>query len=423
MSWGDYARLFDHLLPELVAEEDGERDYWPCSPHSPTGKRRDHRNPACGDAHCWDVWFGGKPFEAQREWTHRFMSEFGFQSFPEPRTIAAFTAPEDRNLCSRVMDYHQRSKNRGNKTIYQYLCDWFRLPSGFDETLWLTQLSQALCIQYAAEHSRHLQPRMEGCVYWQLNDLWAAPTWSSIDRYGRWKALQYLAKRFFEPVLVAGVEHNGNGSVTLFASNHRPDPVDLVLRWRATDCAGVELATGSTRQRIAPQAAAELGVLDANPWRMREGDQDVGAYELRQIGPKGVLGRYGGECDLLIWLEGVVDGELVSRNLTLFARPKHLALQAPGISLNVEAAEEGWEITLEAERPALWTRLELADADARFDDNFLHLEPGKPRRVRCIPADTLSLEQLRERLRATSLYDTYAVDGQAARASTAAGAV
>ncbi|MBC7317592.1 MAG: glycoside hydrolase family 2 protein, partial [Chloroflexi bacterium] len=97
MSWEDYSKLFDGMLPEIVHRLDPQRDYWPSSPHSPCGDRRDFNNPTCGDAHLWSVWHGRQPFEWYRTCTHRFNSEFGFQSFPEPRTVYSYTEPPDRN--------------------------------------------------------------------------------------------------------------------------------------------------------------------------------------------------------------------------------------------------------------------------------------------------------------------------------------
>ena len=42
-----------------------------------------------------------------------------------------------------------------------------------------------------------------GLLYWQLNDCWPVASWSSIDYFGRWKALHYYAKRFFAPLLLS----------------------------------------------------------------------------------------------------------------------------------------------------------------------------------------------------------------------------
>ncbi len=116
MNWTDYSRVFDDMLPKIVQELDGETDYWPGSPHSPCGDRTDHRNPTCGDAHLWDVWHGLEPFEWYRSCEHRFNSEFGFQSFPEPKTTRGYTDPVDRNVTSYVMEHHQRSGRHRHRT-------------------------------------------------------------------------------------------------------------------------------------------------------------------------------------------------------------------------------------------------------------------------------------------------------------------
>lgn len=404
MSWPDYAKLFDRLLPDLVAAEHGEAPYWPCSPHSPYGNRRNFNNDRCGDAHAWSVWFGGQSFESQREWTYRFQSEFGFQSFPEPRTVAAFTEPHERQLNSYVMDYHQRSKTQGNKTIFAYLLDWFLPPKDLDATLWLSQLTQALCVQYAAEHSRRIQPRMEGCLYWQINDMWPAATWSSIDVFGRWKALQHFAKCFFAPVLVSGLEDLRDDTVAVHVSNHRPEPLRAEVRWRVTDAAGVELAAGHEPVTVASQTNVHATTIACAAFRRRLGTADRAACDLKQKA-HGILGQFAGDRDLLVWTAVVADGEVLSRNLTCFARPKHLLLTRPSITTTVQADGDAFAITLRADRPALWTRLELRDTDVRFSDNFFHLDGQETITVRCVPGQPLSLTEVQARLMVSSLVD------------------
>jgi beta-mannosidase len=106
MSWEDYGKLFDQLLPDLVAELDPETDYWPGSPHTPHDDRRDWNDPRWGDAHIWEVWHGMKPFEYYYSCFHRFNSEFGFQSFPEPKMVRTFAEPGDENITSYIMEHH-----------------------------------------------------------------------------------------------------------------------------------------------------------------------------------------------------------------------------------------------------------------------------------------------------------------------------
>ncbi len=204
MSWEDYSKLFDELMPQIVAELDPETSYWPGSPHTPYDDRRDFNDPRWGDAHIWDVWHGMKPFEFYYTCFHRFNSEFGFQSFPEPQMVRTYTQPEDENITSFIMEYHQRSPS-GNSIIMHYLLDWFRLPTSFESTLWLSQILQGMSVKHAVEHWRRTMPRGMGTLYWQLNDCWPVASWSSLDYNGRWKALHHMARHFYAPLLVSGI--------------------------------------------------------------------------------------------------------------------------------------------------------------------------------------------------------------------------
>ncbi len=384
MSWEDYDKLYNALLPEVVGRLDPQTSYWPSSPHTPCGDRRDFNNPDCGDAHLWSVWHGRQPFEWYRTCQHRFNSEFGFQSFPEPRTVASYTEPGDRNVTSYVMEHHQRS-GIGNATIMTYMCDWFRLPRSFDMTLWLSQILQGMAIKYAVEHWRRAMPRGMGTLYWQINDCWPVASWSSVDSFGRWKALHYMARDFFAPVLVSALEDAGRGTVEAHVTSDLREAKAGVVDWIITDAAGVELARGAAPVVIAPQTNTLACTVEAAPC-------------LKSHGPR----------NLMVWLELRVGGELVSTNWSSFARPKHLELAEPGIRAQVEPAGEGaYRVTLTAERAALWCWLELSEADVRYSERFFHLRPGAPVAVTVTPAQPLTLERVRAQLAVRSLVDTY----------------
>jgi beta-mannosidase len=385
MSWPDYKSLFDALIPRVVRELDPERDYWPCSPHSPVGDRHDFNNPACGDAHLWDVWHGKKPFEWYRTCEHRFNSEFGFQSFPEPRVVHGYTAPDDRNVTTYVMEHHQRS-GIGNSTIMTYLLDWYRLPTSFDMTLWLSQILQGMAIKYAVEHWRRAMPRGMGTLYWQLNDCWPVASWASLDYFGHWKALHYMARHFYAPVLVSMVEDLEAGTVALHVTNDHRTPVHGTVVWTVTDLAGTPLLRGTLPVEAAPLANTPAGTVDVTP-------------ALQAHGPRG----------LLVWAELVVDGVRVSDNIALFARPKHLALRDPGLMADVRDAGDGrFDITLSARYPALWTWVELTDTETRCSDNFVHIRPGAPVTITLTPRTPLTLDAVQAQLVVRSLVDTYA---------------
>jgi beta-mannosidase len=399
MSWKDYSRVFDRMLPEIVAELHPDSDYWPSSPHTPRGDRYDFNNPTCGDAHLWAVWHEGKPFEWYRTCEHRFNSEFGFQSLPEPKTVRGFTAEEDRNITSYIMEQHQRS--HGNGVIMEYMLQWFRMPVGFDNTLWLSQILQGMSIKYAVEHWRRMMPRGMGTLYWQLNDMWPVASWSSIDYHGRWKALHYMARNFFAPLMVSGVEDVAKGTVEIHVTSDLLRPVAGTVKWTVTDVDGQPLLEGRRKLSAAARSSGKVETLNLRKLTDR--------HEKR---------------GLLVWLELEAPGQAPSRNLVFFARPikrprifsprpKHLDLdRKPGIAAKIARRADGaLEITLTTKRPALWVWLEIDGVDARASDNFFHLRPGAPHKVTLQPACGMSVKEFGQQLRVRSLVDTYREDG------------
>jgi beta-mannosidase len=385
MSWKDYGKLFDKMIPDAVAKLDPQGSYWPGSPHSPSGDREDYNNPTCGDAHLWDVWHGKKPFEWYRTCEHRFNSEFGFQSFPEPKTVNGYTEKADRNITSRIMEHHQRS-GIGNTTIMQYMLDWFKLPFGFDNTLWTSQILQGMAIKYACEHWRRSMPRGMGTLYWQLNDCWPVASWASIDYHGRWKALHYMAKEFFAPVLVSGLEDKKKGTVEIHVTSDRLKALDAVVSWRVTDAAGKSLLSGNKKLQTPVNGSRRIETL-----------------KLKSLIDEKTAN------DLIVWLELKTKGEPTQRNMVLFARPKHLALsEKPGINIAIKAQTDGsFKLTLKAKQPALWTWIELTGVDATLSTNFIHLRPGSQETITVKPARKLTLQQLKQKLVVRSLVDTY----------------
>lgn len=197
----DYIKMYEYILPRVLKQEDPQAFYWPASPSS--GGSFDHpQDPNRGDVHYWDVWHGLKPFTDYRNHQFRYVSEFGFQSFPCMATIESFTAPEDRNIFSYVMEKHQRN-NAANGKIVSYISQMYLYPSDMDRLVYASQLLQAQAMQYGVEHWRRHRGRCMGAVVWQLNDCWPVASWSSLDYFGRWKALHYYEKRFFAPVLIS----------------------------------------------------------------------------------------------------------------------------------------------------------------------------------------------------------------------------
>ncbi len=209
--WKHYDTLFHHILPEVVSEHHRGIDYWASSPSASEGLPEEYTH---GDTHYWGVWWGKEPFDNFNTKISSFMSEYGFQSFPEYSSFLRFAEKQDRDMYSEVMKSHQRS-SIGNATIEEYLKRSHRKPIGFEELLYMSQLLQADGIQTAIEAHRRNKAKCMGSLYWQLNDCWPGASWSSIDYYGKWKALHYKVKDAFAPVIVSHEFVDGDLLITI----------------------------------------------------------------------------------------------------------------------------------------------------------------------------------------------------------------
>ena len=199
--WYAYNRIFKEILPDVVEKYDG-RGYRHSSPMvSAPQKHASSKTVNDGDIHYWGVWHGKEPFENFHIVLGRFMSEYGFQSFPEMRTISQYALPKDYDIESEVMRAHQRS-NIGNHTIAEYMDMYYNTPADFEDFIYLQQVLQAESIGMAIQAHRHNMPHTMGTLYWQINDCWPVASWSSTDYYRRWKALHYFVRETFKELII-----------------------------------------------------------------------------------------------------------------------------------------------------------------------------------------------------------------------------
>ncbi len=209
-----YIDIFDNLIPNLIEKYDPQRSYHSTSPgngtthHAEIGKFMVNssivNDPNEGDSHFWKVWHENAPFSEYREFPSRFMSEYGFESFPAIRTIDSFCPPEDRDIYSKVMENHQKNM-AGNRLITNYMKRRFNIPRDFEKQIILSQLTQAEALEYGIEFWRQNRNDFHcmGSIIWQLNDCWPVASWASIDYFGRWKAAHYFIKRSYEPFIAS----------------------------------------------------------------------------------------------------------------------------------------------------------------------------------------------------------------------------
>ncbi len=353
----DYIKLYEYIIPKIVKKEDPAAFYWPSSPSS-GGNFEASWDENRGDMHYWDVWHGNKPFTEYRKFHFRYLSEFGFQSFPALRTVESFTEPSDRNIFSRVMEMHQRNRAANGK-IMNYLSATYLYPKDLDHLLYASQLLQADAIRYGVEHFRRFRGRCMGTVVWQLNDIWPVASWASIDYYGRWKALHYAERRMFAPVMIS-CEEIGELSERPFCTA-QPAPIEK-----------------SARLHVANETMEDVS--GTVSWSLRMPDSSVlssGSCEVTVPALDGVwLDKmdFSGYEEREIHLEYsfAVDGKVVSQNTCLFTPPKHFYFADPKLRWE----KKGDEITVYAQAYAKNVEICGVDGDLRLSDNFFDMEAG-----------------------------------------------
>ena len=360
----DYVKMYEYILPKVLKEYDPETFYWPASPSS-GGCFDEPNDESRGDVHYWDVWHGNKPITEYRKFHFRYLSEFGFQAFPSVKTIETFTLPEDRNIYSYVMEKHQRNAAANGK-ISNYMAQTYLYPTSFETTVYASQLLQAQAIRYGVEHFRRWRGRCMGAVVWQLNDCWPVASWSSIDYYGRWKALHYYEKRFFAPVLLSCEEEgiltqdtNPNAepyevikSVRFNVSNETMRDRDVTVEWDLRDAAGTVKESRSEQVHVPALSAV---------WLEKEQLPQASLYEDH------------------VSYRLVENGEVIGAGSVIFCQPKYYKFENPQLTLRVE----GDEIVVTSGTYAKDVEILNADEDMLLSDNYFDMEPGE-RRVKIL---------------------------------------
>ncbi len=365
-----YLEVYENIFPDIVAKVCPEIPYVPSSP-SGAGHFIATKNENIGDSHYWSVWHDNLPFSEYRNHYFRYLSEFGFQSFPDEKTINSFTLPSDRNVFSRVMEMHQRNASANGK-IVSYLAQTYRYPNDFSSFIYASQLLQADAMRFAVEHLRRNRGRCMGTLYWQLNDIWPVASWSSIDYYGRFKALHYVAKRFYEPVMISCRE---TGETTtrpyvilepgwvdyetkaqLSVNNDTLHPVIGIVRWKLCERNGTVIISGEKEINVPPLSVVTLDELDFNKTDVEHN---------------------------YLWYEFSASG---SQDSVIFTVPKHFEFDDPQLTVT----RDGDTIRVNAKSYAKYVNIYSPDEDFILSDNFFDMEIGE-RTVKILEGDPKNL--------------------------------
>lgn len=366
-----YDTLFLDVLKNEVQRYDPGRFYFPSSPISNWGRAEDFRH---GDNHYWGVWHGMEWFEALNTHVPRFMSEYGFQSFPELNTVRTYADSSQWDIHSFVMQAHQKSFTRGNAAIKTYMDHYYRQPRNFPAFLYLSQVLQAEGMKVGMEAHRRNMPFCMGTLYWQFNDCWPGASWSGIDYFGRWKALQYFVKEAYKPLLVSNTMEEGELRTYVVNDLLRDEPLDLVMQ--LMDMNGKVLY-----EKTLPFTA--------------KANTSKAVHSIR----KETLLNGAAPGKVILYTKLVKNNQPVSENVFYFVAPRDLELPEPVVTTHVMETDGKISVRVSTDKLAknVCLLLENDNGVSAFSDNYFDLLPGT---ARTLQLDTkLSAAEVNKQLR------------------------
>ncbi|MBC2595435.1 glycoside hydrolase family 2 protein [Ruficoccus amylovorans] len=370
-------------LEKAIKRADPSRTFWPSSPCAGPLRFDDNwKDDSRGDMHFWDVWFEDVSLEHYRTVQPRFCSEFGFQSFPDMELIEEFTEVDDRNVYSPVMESRQRSAN-GNKTIVTTLSRYFRMPIGFVDYVYLSQVQQALAIKIGVEFWRTRRPRCMGTLYWQLNDCWPTASWSSLNHGGKWKMLHYFAKKFYSPVMVVTLPDD-SGGLTVHLVNDLPMEIRFKIDATVYDfngCPVKEFVAEGLQGHCQSNVIREITEDELNFSKNKH------FLHLTMAG-YGDGGQYFEHEDTFFFTE-YKRCSLPSSEFTFSINPKDLSLNISSLA------------------PSFFVWIDVPSKLGRFVDNGFTLLSGATRNIQFLPKDGVSAADLNNSLKIKDLRSTY----------------
>ena len=367
-----YNVLFLELLPQMVERLDGTRFYMHSSPYEANWGRPDSWK--IGDSHNWGTWHGRKPFESFDTDVPRFMSEYGFQAFPEMKTIRTFAEEKDFELESPVMNAHQKA-DIGNALIKQTMGLYYKVPEKFEDLVYVGLVLQGQGIRHGIEAHRRNRPYCMGSLFWQLNDSWPVVSWSGIDYYGNWKALMYQSKRAFAPILINAIKE-GDDLCVYLVSDELQDHDGVRLDVELMDFDGKAHGKWTQDGRL----AANSSVL----FMKKPADE--------------LQGKLSAANSLLHFTLKDKNGATLADDVFYFAYPKDQKLPEANIETSVRRRGDAIEMTLKTAKLARDIFVEVPVQGVRFTDNFFDLLPGQRKKITITSPEGHSLNDFTFRL-------------------------
>ena len=373
-----YDDVFHKILPKVVNNLDNSTAYWPSSPGSTlSGGTESYTS---GDAHYWGVWWGKENFESYNQKVPRFMSEFGFQSFPEFSSVDKYTNESDYSIYSEVMKSHQRS-SIGNSTVEDYMLRYYNKPNSFKGYLYVSQILQAYGVSMGMEAHRRNKGYSMGSLYWQLNDCWPVASWSSIDYFGKWKALHYSTKKAFQPVLISFFKSDSEIELHIISDLLESKDVDLNLK--VLSFSGEVLYEINKKYLLQQNSTMKAESLSIE-WLNKNFDPNSSLL---------VASLFSDEIE-------------ISNNNYYLSKFKDIKLTKPLIEYKIVELINTFEVSLTSKNLVKNVFVDI-DSNQNFSDNYFDIIPGEVYKISIKKDQSLTLDDIKRKINFLSLFDTY----------------
>lgn len=344
----DYKMLFESMIPAVIDSLSPNINYHPSSPKNGWGRKQSLTE---GDCHYWGVWWGFEPFANYSIKVGRFMSEYGFQGFPDLSFLKKYVEKCDTNDVS--FRYHQQH-GRGFETIDTYMKRDYPVSDSFPDYAYVSQLMQADEIEYTALTHRMRYPYCSGTLYWQFNDSWPSISWSSIDYALHPKLLYYRMKNAYAPVAMQVDTSNRKRNLMLHSEGNKLKSYLLKLSECTTNTNDIPYVQESKVINLFPDSVHNYFVLTSTSAKNRN-----------------VVYRY--------TLSELSDTSTVAECYLFNGMPKDLPLVKTDI--NMKIVEEQL-IEISSNHFAYGVYLYDDEHSCIFSDNGFHLFPGEKKRIR-----------------------------------------
>ncbi len=355
-------KIFHKVIPSLMKSLDPDTPYWPTSPY---GLDEDPNSQSSGNRHQWDIWSNWIDYSKVENDQSLFVTEFGFQGPACIDTFNKILPAGKRKIQGSGFEYYNK-QIEGPERVIRFLAAHLPLRTGWEDFIYLAQLSQGLALKRCLEHWRGNRKITSGSIIWQLNDCWPVTSWSLIDSSNIPKLAYYFVKDAFSETIVHF--RKSGSSLKIYVLNEGDDEEFLLETLAVNPLKGNFL--NSKRKISAPKG------------------KYIEAEKIK-------TGKFS-EIENLVFIATLYskDGTIIHRNFYTEKEWKHISLSDPGIKISLPRESGNDFITLTSASPAFF--VDVYYPGITFSQKGFILLPGEKKKLKIIKGNKrISRENIR----------------------------